>query len=92
VLNPYEEQIIDLHIIPAEESGVFNFDVVFNYDSVSKSKEVTIELAEEKVPAVGFATFAAAGILAGVIVVVIILIIGTAGEKKIREPWQEVAE
>ncbi len=92
VLNPYEEQIIDLHIIPAEESGVFNFDVVFNYDSVSKSKEVTIELAKEKVPAVGFATFAAAGILAGIIVVVIILIIGTAGEKRIREPWQEVAK
>lgn len=92
ILGPYEEQTIDLHIIPAEESGVFNFDVVFSYDGVSKSSPVTIELAEEKTSIVGFATVALAGVLAGIIVVIIIFAIGRAGEKKAKEPWQEVVE
>ncbi|MCD6478373.1 MAG: hypothetical protein J7L44_00630 [Candidatus Diapherotrites archaeon] len=91
-LAPFSEEKLKLRITPSEEAkGTASFYLVFEYDGVSKTEEVVLELSEKAQPFAGLFTLALAGIFAGVVVLFIVLIIGAFASRRVqKEPWMEV--
>ena len=91
MLAPFEEATIDMRVIPEEKSETQSFDIVFQYNGSEERLSVQLQKEKREEPfAIGLTTLVASAILAGILVMVIIILIGSTTSKRIKEPWQEV--